>query len=236
MNGGPTDEQLSRLGYGRFRDPARPESAPGRTYVTLASWQSLGRDAVRHDHIAAGPGSIRSDVTGSLSEVGVDADRESGVCGDALQQRDQPGLVGFVECGEQFGVVFVGGVFGLGEQIAGRFGEVKRVGAPVAGVASSLHQSPVFEVVEEPDHDVTVDSHRVGELLLGLPVASCQVGDQAEVPGVEAQWRQPFGKPRRGVQAELGEQAAGTLAQGRGRRGASRVRHHPAILPICQLQ
>src|SRR6266702_207562 len=51
------------------------------------------------------PGGIRSDVTGSLSQVGVHADRESGVCGDALQQRDQPGLVGFVECGEQFGVV-----------------------------------------------------------------------------------------------------------------------------------
>ncbi len=112
---------------------------------------------------------------------------------------------------------------------------MKRVGAPVGGVASPLHQSPVFEVVDEPDHDVAVDAHRVGELLLGLPVASCQVGEQDEVPGVQAQRRQPFGKPRDGVEAELGKQEAGTLAQGRGRRGAGRVRHYPAILAICHL-
>ncbi len=51
---------------------------------------------------------------GSLSQAEVNAGREPGGCGDALQQRDEPGLLGVVQCGEQFGVVFVGGVLGSG--------------------------------------------------------------------------------------------------------------------------
>ena len=104
------------------------------------------------------------------------------MAGDALQQRGEPGLVGVVESGEQLGVVFVGGVLGLAEQVSGRRGEVQRVGAPVSGVASPLHQAAVFEVVDEPDHDVAVDAQGVGELLLGLPLGCGEVGEQSEVP------------------------------------------------------
>lgn len=100
-----------------------------------------------------------------------------------------------------------------GEWAAGRFGEVNRVGAPVGGVASSLHESPVFEVVDEPGHDVAVEAHRVGEVLLGLPVVSCQAGEQAEMRGAQAQRPQPFAEPRGGAEAELGDQEAGTLGQ-----------------------
>ena len=127
----------------------------------------------------------------------MDAGEQPGVAGDALQQREEPGPVGVVESAEQLSVMFVGGVLGLAEQVAGRWGEVQRVGAPVSGVASPLHQSPVFEVVDEPDHDVAVDTHRVGELLLGLPVAGGEVAEQPEVPVLQAQRRQPLGEPCR---------------------------------------
>jgi hypothetical protein len=41
------------------------------------------------------------------------AGEKAGVRGDALQQRDESSPVGFIECGEKFGVVFVGSVLRL---------------------------------------------------------------------------------------------------------------------------
>ena len=52
---------------------------------------------------------------GVSSEAGVYAGQKAGVRGDALQQRDESSPAGFIECGEKFGVVFVGSALGLGE-------------------------------------------------------------------------------------------------------------------------
>jgi hypothetical protein len=46
------------------------------------------------------------------------------------------------------------------------------MGAPVSRVAASLYKSSFFEVVNVSHHGVAVDTHRVGELLLGLSVIS----------------------------------------------------------------
>jgi hypothetical protein len=40
---------------------------------------------------------------------------ETGVLGDPLQQQDKLELAGFVETGQQFGIMLIGSALGLGE-------------------------------------------------------------------------------------------------------------------------
>lgn len=118
--------------------------------------------------------------------------------------------------------MFVGGALGTGEQFPCPWGEEQGVGASVVGVAAALDEAAVLEVVDEPDHLVAVDAHRVGELLLGSPVGRGQVGEQPEVPRAQAQGPQALGESVGSVEAEHGEQKAGTVAQqGTGRCGWS---------------
>ena len=148
-----------------------------------------------------------------LAQARVDAWRQPGVLGDARKQRDELMALGFAEGSEQFGFVFAGCVLRLGEQVAGGGGEVDGVRAPVAAVAAALGQPARLEVVDEPDHLVAVDAHRVGELLLGLPVGGGKVAEHSVVAGPDAQRPQPLGEPLGAVEAELGEQEPGLMGQ-----------------------
>ena len=163
----------------------------------------------------------------------MDVGGQSGVTGDVLQQREEPGLVGLVESDQQLGVVFVGEVLGLAEQVTRRWGEMQRVGAPVAGVAAPLHQPTVFEIVDVSDHYVSVHTEFVGDLLLGLSLAGGQVSEQSKVSVLQAQRCQPLGEPCGGVVSDLGEQEARTLPQRGGRWEGDRVPFHSGSLAIC---
>ena len=63
--------------------------------------------------------------------------------------------------------MFVGRASGSAEQVACARREEQRVGAAVVGMAATLDQSASFELVDEADHLIAVDAHRVGKLLLG---------------------------------------------------------------------
>jgi carbon monoxide dehydrogenase subunit G len=52
----------------------------------------------------------------------------------------------------------------LGQQPAGRRGEMQCVGASIGAMSASLHEATVFELVDEANHGVAVDGHGVGEL------------------------------------------------------------------------
>ncbi len=146
-------------------------------------------------------------------QLWVDAGGQPGVLGEAVKEFDELALLVGVECGQEIGVVLVGGALGAGEQFPCLGREEQGVGAAVAGVAATLDEAAGLEVVDEPDHLVAVDAHRVGELLLGSPVGVGEVGEQAEVPRAQAQGPQALGESVGSVVAELGEQKAGTVGQ-----------------------
>ena len=114
---------------------------------------------------------------------------DPGVPCDALQHADEPGPVGLIERGKQFGIVLVGRPLGSRQESAGLPGEVNGVGTPVTWVTPTLHQTSILEIVDQPHHEVAVDAECIGEVLLGLPVRRRQVGEQAEMPGLQPEWR-----------------------------------------------
>lgn len=133
--------------------------------------------------------------------------------------------VGLIEPSQQLGLLLVGGPLGQGKQLAGRSGEMHGVGTPVTGMATALDKSAIFEIVNQANHGVAVNSHRVGEPLLGLPIGRGQVAKQAEVPGVHPQRSQAFSEPRGRVGTELGDQEADPVGEWGARRACYRVRH-----------
>jgi len=146
-------------------------------------------------------------------QLWMDAWGQASVLGDALEQVDELAVLVGVEWRQQVGVVFVGGALGPDEQLPCLAREEQRVSAAVVGMAATLDESAGLEVVDERDHLVAVDAHRIGELLLGSPVDTGQVGEQPEVPRTKAQRPQALGKSVGCVEAELGEQEARTVDQ-----------------------
>jgi hypothetical protein len=53
--------------------------------------------------------------------------------------------------------------------------EMQGVGSPVGWMASAFNQAELFEVVDETDHDVSVNAHQVGKPLLRLTLVLRQV-------------------------------------------------------------
>ena len=91
----------------------------------------------------------------------------------------------------------------------------------------------MLEVVDERDHGAAMDPQRVAERLLGLALGGGEVAEHSEVPGVEVESGEAFGKLPMRVRAELGEQKAGAPAQAprRGRLRAGRFSGHLPIVP-----
>lgn len=77
------------------------------------------------------------------------------------------------------------------------------MGSAVAWMPSAFHQAALFEVVKQADHDLAVDAQRVGELLLGTPLATLHVHEQSEVVRCDAQRCKPRGERLRNVEPEL---------------------------------
>ncbi len=132
-------------------------------------------------------------------QLWMDAWRQAGVLGEELEQFDELAAIVGVEGGHEVGVVFVGGTLGLGEQLACPVREEQRVGAAVVGMTATLDKSESLEVVDQRDHLVAVDAHRVGELLLRSPVGIGQVGEQPEVPRTKPERSQALSESVGGV-------------------------------------
>lgn len=143
----------------------------------------------------------------------MDARGEAGMLGDAPEQADELDALRRVERGEDRLVVGVCDGRGLGQEASRRRGQVDGVGTPVAGVPPPLDEATLFEVVEKADHRVPVDRHQVGELLLGQAVRARELGEQAEVTGLEPEGCQSGREQLRGMKADLGEKECGPLAE-----------------------
>ena len=91
----------------------------------------------------------------------------------------------------------------------------------------------MLEVVDERYHRAAVNPERVAERLLGPALGGGEVAEHSEVPGVEVEPREAFGKLPVRVGAELGQQKADAAAQvpRRGRLCAGRFSGHLAMVP-----
>jgi hypothetical protein len=97
------------------------------------------------------------------------------------------------------------------------------------GVASSLGESALLEVVDQRDHGAAVDPKRAGEGLLGLAFGGGEVAEHSEVPGMKVESGEALGEAPMRVGAQLNEQEPDAPAQfprwGHGR--AAGISGHP---------
>jgi hypothetical protein len=84
-------------------------------------------------------------------------------------------------------------------------GQAHSVGSTVIGVRFALGVFKTFEVINEPDHDVSVDAERVGQLLLSGAVRICHTVHHGEVTGLNLEWFESLGKQGRDVMPDLGK-------------------------------
>jgi hypothetical protein len=133
----------------------------------------------------------------------VGASFEPKTSGEALKLIDELGALG---CRNELRDV------GLqrGRSLVGRFehpttirGHAHSMGSTIAGVRLSLGVSKTFEIVYEPNHHVSVDAERVGQLLLGRSVRGCHAIHNCEVTGLNLEWFEPLGKRRRQEMPDL---------------------------------
>lgn len=129
--------------------------------------------------------------------------RAPGIAGDSLQGGDERNALAGVKRGEDLILVLVGDLACAREQLSRGVGQVNGVGPSVAWMPSPFHQTPLFEVVKQADHDFAVDAQRVGELLLGTPLATLHVHEQSEVVRCDAQRCKARGERLRNVEPEL---------------------------------
>jgi hypothetical protein len=84
-------------------------------------------------------------------------------------------------------------------------GQAYSMGSTVIRVRFAFGVSETFEVINEPDHDVSVDAERVGQLLLSGAVRSCHTVHYCEVTGLNFEWFESLGKQGRDVMPDLGK-------------------------------
>lgn len=106
----------------------------------------------------------------------MDTGVKPGVFGEVAQRVDEVRVVGGAEETDQLRLQGVGGLLGMGQQLAAGVGQAHRVGSTIAAVGTSLDQAPGLEIIDEADHDVAVDAQGIGELLLSAPLTLAQVG------------------------------------------------------------
>ncbi len=110
-----------------------------------------------------------------------------------------------VEGSQELDVALVDYALEVGEQVAPGGCQVERVGASVDGVAASLGEPALLEIVDERDHGAAVDAQRVAERLLGPALGGGEVAQHSEVPGVELESGEAFGEQPMRVGAQLGQ-------------------------------
>jgi hypothetical protein len=84
-------------------------------------------------------------------------------------------------------------------------GQTHGMGSTVAGVRLTLGVSKSFEIVDEPNHHVSVDAQQVSQVLLGGAVQPCQTIHHREVTGLHPERFEPLGKRQRYVMPNLGK-------------------------------
>jgi len=108
--------------------------------------------------------------------------------------------------------------------------EVERVRASVDGVAASLGEPSMLEVVDECDHRAAVDSERFAQCLLGLALVCGEMAEHPEMARMQVEGGEALGEAAMPVRAQLYQQEARATAQipRRGRLPAGGFPWHPA--------
>jgi hypothetical protein len=152
-------------------------------------------------------------VAFSPFQVGMNARRETLWLGKALEQRDELRALWRVEGSQQLGLVLFCDALELGQQLAALGSQVERVRAPVDGVATSLGEPAMLEVVDKGDYGAAVDPQRTAQCLLGLALVDGELAEHPEVPRVEVEVGKALGEAPMPMGAQLHQQEAGTPAQ-----------------------
>ncbi len=153
----------------------------------------------------------------------MDAGAKAVALGGSTQQIEEERAILGRQGRQEFGVQLGHSPLGFGQQGVRGGQEMQGVGAPVSGVAATLHEVAFLEVVHQADHDIAVDLQRLAELLLRAAVVGAQEFQHAEVTGLDAQRRQQITEAVRGMEAQLAEEESGVGRQ------LSRVGHTPTI-------
>jgi hypothetical protein len=95
------------------------------------------------------------------------------------------------------------GLVGRFEHASTVRGQAHSVGSTVVRVRFSFGVSETFKVVNDPDHDVSVDPQFVGQVLLSRAVCGGQTIHHREVTGLHLEWFESLGKRRRDVMPDL---------------------------------
>jgi hypothetical protein len=142
-----------------------------------------------------------------------------------LQQREQGCPIVVTESGEQFRLLLIGELVCPRQKLPRGRREPDRMGPPVIGVAASLDKPALLELIDQADHHVAVNTEGIRQLLLGLPVFVGQVHKQAEMVGLDTQWRQTVGKAPRALGAQYGKQVTHSGIERKRGRSARLISH-----------
>jgi hypothetical protein len=124
--------------------------------------------------------------------------------------------------------VLLGDALKVRKQVAPRGRQVERVRPSIGGVAPSLGEPAMLEVVDERDHGAAVEAKRDAESLLRLAFARGKVAEHAELPGMQVMLGEALREAPMGVGAQLREEKADALAElpGRGRVDSGGIAGH----------
>ncbi len=136
----------------------------------------------------------------------MDAGTEPCTVGNHRQQRRQIPPLFLRQRRQQFTVVLGGHALCSWKQRLRPFRQVQCVRSAVPWMAPAFDEACRLELVDEADHHVPVDPHRVSQLLLRRPGGLPQVSQHPVVPRMQPDRRQTFREPRGRVGPDLREQ------------------------------
>jgi hypothetical protein len=155
----------------------------------------------------------------AFTQSGVRAGGEAYVPRGPLQHVDELAMLAGFQDIEDFAFELIDCGVGFVESGVGLRRQVQLVGTPIARVSFTSNQTAALEVVDQADHVVAVDSHRIGELLLAEQFSVAEFADDSVVSGVESERLKLLRAACRYVKAELRQQKRSTSIERRTRTG-----------------
>lgn len=140
---------------------------------------------------------------------------------ESLQEAGQQGQILRIERFEHHFLDPLDGRLPVRQHRPSSLGELHRVRPPVLWMSGAPDEPELLELVDQSDHRVAVDAEPVCQFLLAAAVGLGEVGEDAEVGGMQAEWGElrdealGDGEPQLGQQEEAAvvESHGGTLAQ-----------------------
>jgi hypothetical protein len=130
---------------------------------------------------------------------------------DAAEQARELATVGRAQRRADAGCVMARRRFGSPKSLAPGGSQVEGVGPAIDGIAASLDETVLLEVVDKKHHARRVEAEERSECLLGLPFVRRQPSQHPVVPGLEPGRGDGFREPSSGMRAQLHQQEGESL-------------------------